>query len=139
MKASGVECLREEITAILSMATADDEVIIRLESPGGMVHSYGLASSQLARIRNAKIPLTICVDRVAASGGYMMACIANKILAAPFAVLGSIGVVASLPNFNKVLKKYDVDYELITAGEYKRTLTMLGENTESGRKNLYKI
>jgi serine protease SohB len=134
MKASGVECLREEITAILSMATADDEVIIRLESPGGMVHSYGLASSQLARIRNAKIPLTICVDRVAASGGYMMACIANKILAAPFAVLGSIGVVASLPNFNKVLKKYDVDYELITAGEYKRTLTMLGENTESGRK-----
>ena len=138
MKASAVEGLRKEITAILSMATQNDEVIVRLESPGGMVHSYGLASSQLARFRIAKIPLTICVDRVAASGGYMMACIANKIIAAPFAVLGSIGVVASLPNFNKVLKKYDVDYELITAGEYKRTLTMLGENTEAGRKKFIK-
>ena len=134
MKASAVENLREEVSAILSMAKPADEVIVRLESPGGMVHSYGLASSQLARFRTAKIPLTICVDRVAASGGYMMACIANKIIASPFAVLGSIGVVASLPNFNKVLKKYDVDYELITAGEHKRTLTMLGENTEAGRK-----
>lgn len=134
MKASAVENFREEITTLLTMATATDEVVLRLESPGGMVHSYGLASSQLARIKSAGIPLTICVDRVAASGGYMMACIADKILAAPFAVIGSIGVVASLPNFNKVLKKFDVDYELLTAGEYKRTLTMLGENTESGRK-----
>lgn len=134
MKASAVENFREEISTLLTMATKKDEVVVRLESPGGMVHSYGLASSQLARIKSAGIPLTICVDRVAASGGYMMACIADKILAAPFAVIGSIGVVASLPNFNKVLKKLDVDYELLTAGEYKRTLTMLGENTEAGRQ-----
>ncbi|MBT8151015.1 MAG: protease SohB [Gammaproteobacteria bacterium] len=134
IKASAAEHLREEITAILTMATKDDEVVVVLESPGGMVHAYGLAASQIARIRSAGIPLTICVDKVAASGGYMMACIANKLLAAPFAVLGSIGVVASIPNFNKVLKKHDVDYELLTAGEYKRTLTMLGENTEEGRK-----
>jgi serine protease SohB len=134
MKASAVENFREEISTVLTMASSSDEVVVRLESPGGMVHSYGLASSQLARIKSAGIPLTICVDRVAASGGYMMACIADKILAAPFAVIGSIGVVASLPNFNKVLKKFDVDYELLTAGEYKRTLTMLGENTEAGRK-----
>lgn len=133
MKASAVESFREEITAILTMATEQDEVVVRLESPGGMVHAYGLASSQLARFRSANIPLTVCVDKVAASGGYMMACIADKLYAAPFAVIGSIGVVASLPNFNKVLKKYDVDYELLTAGEYKRTLTMLGENTEAGR------
>ncbi len=133
MKASEVESFRREITAVLTLATANDEVIVRLESPGGLVHAYGLAASQLARIKTAKIPLTICVDKVAASGGYMMACIADKILAAPFAVIGSIGVVASLPNFNKVLKKYDVEYELLTAGEYKRTLTMLGENTEAGR------
>ena len=134
MKASEVETFREEITTVLTLAKPEDEIIVRLESPGGMVHSYGLASSQLARIRSANIPLTICVDKVAASGGYMMACIANKILAAPFAVIGSIGVVASLPNFNKVLKKFDVDYDVLTAGEYKRTLTMLGENTEEGRK-----
>lgn len=134
MKAAAVENLREEITTILTMATADDEIVLRLESPGGMVHAYGLASSQLARIKSAKIPLTICVDKVAASGGYMMACIADKILAAPFAVIGSIGVVASLPNFHKVLKKLDVDYEILTAGEYKRTLTMLGENTDAGRE-----
>ena len=134
MKASEVENFREEITTVLTLAKPEDEVIVRLESPGGMVHSYGLASSQLARIRSANIPLTICVDKVAASGGYMMACIADKILAAPFAVIGSIGVVASLPNFNKVLKKLDVDYDVLTAGEYKRTLTMLGENTEAGRQ-----
>ena len=99
-----------------------------------MVHSYGLASSQLDRIRKRKIPLTVCVDKVAASGGYMMACVADKIIAAPFAILGSIGVVAQLPNFNKVLKKHDVEFELLTAGEHKRTLTMFGENTDSGRE-----
>ena len=134
IKASAIEHFREEVTAVLTIAGSHDEVVIRLESPGGMVHAYGLAASQMARFRSAAIPLTICVDKVAASGGYMMACIANKLLAAPFAVIGSIGVVASLPNFNKVLKKHDVDYELLTAGEYKRTLTMLGENTEEGRK-----
>lgn len=134
ISASAVTNLREEVTAILSQATAKDEVVVRLESGGGMVHSYGLASSQLDRIRKRNIPLTVCVDKVAASGGYMMACVADKILAAPFAILGSIGVVAQLPNFNKVLKKHDVEFELLTAGEHKRTLTMFGENTESGRE-----
>jgi serine protease SohB len=109
-------------------------VVLRLESGGGMVHSYGLASSQLARIRQAGIPLTICIDKVAASGGYMMACIGDKIVSAPFAILGSIGVVAQLPNVNRLLKKHDVDFEVFTAGEYKRTVTVFGENTEKGRE-----
>lgn len=134
IKASAVDGLRHEVTALLSLAKPDDEVVLRLESGGGMVHSYGLASSQLARIRQAGVPLTVCVDKVAASGGYMMACIGTKILAAPFAVLGSIGVVAQLPNIHRLLKKHDVDVELMTAGEYKRTLTVLGENTEKGRE-----
>lgn len=134
MKASQVDNLGKEISAVLTLAEKQDEVVLKLESPGGMVHAYGLAASQLERIKAAEIPLTICVDKVAASGGYMMACIADKILAAPFAILGSIGVVASLPNFNRILKKNDVDYELLTAGEYKRTLTMLGENTDKGRE-----
>ncbi len=134
IKASAAEGLRHTITSILSQARSDDEVVVRLESQGGMVHSYGFASSQLSRIRAQNIPLTICVDKVAASGGYMMACVANKILAAPFAVIGSIGVVASLPNFHRVLKKNDIDYEMLTAGEYKRTLTVLGENTDKGRE-----
>ena len=133
MKASAADELRVSITAVLSLAEPIDEVVVRLESPGGLVHGYGLAASQLARITQKKIPLTVCVDKVAASGGYMMACVADKIVAAPFAVLGSIGVVAQLPNFHKVLKKHDVDYEIFTAGEYKRTVTMLGENTEKGR------
>ena len=131
--ADAVESLREEITAILSMATKDDEVILRLESPGGMVHAYGLASSQLLRIKNKNIPLTICVDKVAASGGYMMACLADRLVAAPFAIIGSIGVLVQLPNFHRVLKKYDVDYEIISAGEYKRTLTHFGEITNKGK------
>lgn len=133
LRASATESLRKEVTAILSLATDKDEVVVRLESAGGLVHSYGLAASQLARIRDQEIPLTICVDKVAASGGYMMACLANRILAAPFAVLGSIGVVAQMPNIHRLLKKNDIDVEVLTAGEYKRTLTMLGENTEEGR------
>lgn len=134
IKASAADSLRHEITALLAVAQPTDEVILRLESGGGMVHSYGLASSQLARIRDAKIPLTVCVDKVAASGGYMMACIGDKILSAPFAVLGSIGVVAQLPNIHRLLKKNNIDVEILTAGEHKRTLTMLGENTEQGRE-----
>ena len=134
IKASQVENLREEITSILSIATPADEVVIRLESGGGMVHTYGLASSQLNRITKKGIKLTACVDKVAASGGYMMACVANKIIAAPFAVLGSIGVVAQVPNLHKLLKKNDIDYDIYTAGKYKRTVTVLGENTEEGKQ-----
>lgn len=131
--AKEVSGLREEVTALLTVVTPDDEVFVRLESGGGMVHGYGLAASQLDRIRQKDIPLTVAVDKVAASGGYMMACVANKILSAPFAIVGSIGVIAQIPNFNKLLKKNDIDYEQLTAGEFKRTLTMFGENTDAGR------
>ncbi|MGI9281737.1 MAG: protease SohB [Endozoicomonas sp.] len=133
IKASAVKSLREEITAVLSVINDNDEVLLKLESAGGMVHAYGLAASQLQRIRDRGVKFTIAVDKVAASGGYMMACTANQIVAAPFAVIGSIGVMAQLPNINKLLKKHDVDIELHTAGEFKRTLTLLGENTEKGR------
>lgn len=132
--AKEVSSLREEITAILSVATEKDEVFVRLESGGGMVHGYGLAASQLQRIKDKNIPLTIAVDKVAASGGYMMTCIADKIISAPFAILGSIGVIAQIPNFNKVLKKHDIEFEQLTAGDYKRTLTMFGENDDKGRE-----
>jgi serine protease SohB len=134
IKASANDSLRESISAVLTMAKPDDEVVVKVESGGGMVHSYGLASSQLTRVTNKGIPLTICVDKVAASGGYMMACVADKIIAAPFAILGSIGVVAQLPNFHRLLKKNDIDYEMFTAGEFKRTVTMFGENTAKGRE-----
>ncbi|EKM0525428.1 protease SohB [Cronobacter turicensis] len=129
-----VTALREEVTAVLAVAKPADEVLLRLESPGGVVHGYGLAASQLQRLRERQIPLTIAVDKVAASGGYMMACVADKIVAAPFAIIGSIGVVAQIPNFNRLLKRNDIDIELHTAGQYKRTLTLLGENTEEGRE-----
>lgn len=134
IKATQVAQLRQEITAVLSIATPQDEILIRLESPGGSVNGYGLAASQLQRIRDHKIPLTVCIDKVAASGGYLMACVANHIIAAPFAMVGSIGVVAQMPNFHRWLKKNDIDVELLTAGEYKRTLTMFGENTAKGRE-----
>ncbi|MBL6716453.1 MAG: protease SohB [Pseudomonadales bacterium] len=134
MEASAVEYLREEVSAVLLEARAGDEVVLRLESPGGMVHSYGLAASQVERLRAKEgLTVTIAVDRVAASGGYLMAALGHKILAAPFAILGSIGVVAQVPNVHRLLKKNDVDVEVLTAGEYKRTLTVLGENTEQGR------
>ncbi|WP_312978924.1 protease SohB [Atlantibacter sp.] len=134
MDAHEVTSLREEVTAVLAVATPQDEVLVRLESPGGVVHGYGLAASQLQRLREHSIPLTVAVDKVAASGGYMMACVASHIVAAPFAIVGSIGVVAQIPNFNRLLKRNDIDVELHTAGQYKRTLTLFGENTEEGRE-----
>lgn len=132
IKATAVDSLREEITSVLTLAKAGDEVVVKVESPGGMVSQYGLAASQLRRLRDAKVPLTVCVDTVAASGGYMMACVADRILAAPFSVVGSIGVVAGVPNFHKLLERHNVDYREFTAGEFKRTVSTFGEITPAG-------
>jgi serine protease SohB len=136
IRGSEVALLREEITAVLMVATESDEVLLRLESSGGLVHTYGLAASQLARLRSQKIPLTVAVDKVAASGGYLMACVADRILSAPFAIVGSIGVITQIPNFSRLLKKHDIDFEQATAGEFKRTVTMFGETTDKGRQKL---
>ncbi len=133
IKATAVKHLREEISTLISTANEGDEVVVRLESGGGLVHGYGLAAAQLARLKEAGLKLTVCVDKIAASGGYMMACVADKIVAAPFAVIGSIGVVSQLPNFHKWLKNHDVDYEMFTAGDYKRTVTVFGENDAEDR------
>lgn len=132
--ASQCSSLRDQITTIISLARPEDEVVIRIESPGGLVQSYGLAASQLARLRERKIKLTACVDKVAASGGYMMAAVADRIIAAPFAIVGSIGVVVGLPNLNRFLKKHDIDYIEQTAGESKRTVSLFGELTEDKKE-----
>ena len=134
--AAEVETMRDEITALLSVAEPQDEVFMKLDNSGGVVHEHGLAASQLQRIKDAKLNFTVSVDKVAASGGYMMACVADKIIAAPFAIVGSIGVLAQLPNFNRLLDKVGVDWEQHTAGEYKRTVTMFGENSEKEREKL---
>jgi serine protease SohB len=133
LKATQADQLRDEITAILTIAKTNDEVLVRIESPGGTVNGYGLAASQLQRLRMKEIPITVCIDKIAASGGYLMACVANQIIAAPFSIIGSIGVVAQVPNFHRLLQKNHIDVELLTAGEYKRTLTMFGENTDKAR------
>ena len=136
LKASAVPSLREEISAVLDVARDGDEVVVVLDNHGGVVHEHGLAASQLVRIRERGVPLTVCVDKVAASGGYLMACVADRIVAAPFAILGSIGVLAQIPNFNRLLDEKGVDFEQITAGEYKRTVTMFGKNTDEDRAKL---
>jgi serine protease SohB len=136
IRASAFVALREEITAILQVAKPGDAVLLRLESPGGMVNRYGLAAAQLLRLRDAKLPLTVLVDTVAASGGYLMAAAADKIVASPFALVGSIGVIAQIPNFHRWLQARDIDWEQFTAGQYKRTVTVFGENTEAGRAKL---
>lgn len=133
MRASQVESLRHEVSGVLTVAKPEDEVVVRVETGGGVIHGYGLAAAQLVRIREAGIPLTVTVDKIAASGGYMLACVGNKIVAAPFAIVGSIGVIGQLPNFHRLLKRHDIDFELQTAGQYKRTLTVFGENTPEGR------
>lgn len=131
--ATAVTSLRDELSAVTAVAGPDDEVVVRLESPGGSVAHYGLAAAQLARLKDRKVKLTVCVDRVAASGGYMMACVADRIVAAPFAIVGSIGVVAQVPNVHRLLKKHDVDFDEMTAGEFKRTVSVFAEITEKGR------
>jgi serine protease SohB len=136
IRATGVANLREEITGVVAVATDKDEVVVRLENSGGAVHEHGLAASQLQRIKERGIPLTVIVDKVAASGGYLMACIADRIIAAPFAVIGSIGVIAQIPNFHRVLESKGVDFEEVTAGKYKRTVTMFGRNTDEDRAKL---
>ncbi|MDP5291171.1 protease SohB [Oceanimonas sp. CHS3-5] len=133
MDAHEVTGLSREVTSLLQLAEPGDEVLVRLESGGGVVHGYGLGAAELQRLKGHGLKLTVAVDKVAASGGYMMACVAERIIAAPFAIVGSIGVVAQLPNFNKFLKNRDIDIELHTAGEYKRTLTLFGENDDHGR------
>lgn len=136
IRASRLVALCEEITALLTIVNKDDEVLVRLESSGGVVHSYGLAASQLQRIKDANVRLVVAIDKIAASGGYLMACVADHIIAAPFAAVGSIGVLAQVPNFHRFLREKSIDFEQITAGEYKRTLTLFGENTEKGRKKV---
>lgn len=136
IRASATESLRNEVTAIIDAATPGDDVVIRLENPGGIVHEHGLAASQLVRLRDRDIPLTVVVDKVAASGGYLMACVANRIVAAPFAILGSIGVLAQMPNFNRLLDKHGIDFEQITAGKHKRSVTLFGKNTDADREKL---
>ncbi len=136
LKATAVVSLREEVSAILEVAGSDDQVIVRLENHGGIVHEHGLAASQLARVRDQGIPLLVSVDKVAASGGYLMACVASKIYVAPFAILGSIGVIAQLPNFNRLLDEHGIDFEMITAGKYKRNVTIFGKNTDEDRAKL---
>lgn len=133
VQASQTQSLTQEVNAILSIANAGDEVIVVLDSPGGAVSGYGLAASQLQRLVDANLLLTVCVDKVAASGGYMMACVAHTIYAAPFAIVGSIGVVSQVPNVHRLLKRFDVDVDVMTAGKHKAPLTLLGENTEEGR------
>lgn len=133
IRASAVESLRVEVSTVLAVATAADEVVVVLENSGGTVPDHGLGASQLQRIREHGVPLTVIVDKVAASGGYLMACVADRIVAAPFAIVGSIGVLAQLPNFNRFLEKRGIDFEQVTAGRYKRTLTMFGKNTDEHR------
>jgi serine protease SohB len=134
IQASQVSLLRQEVTAILSVAKPGEEVVISIESPGGAVSGYGLAASQLLRLKDAGLTLTACVDQVAASGGYMMACVADRIIAAPFSIVGSIGVLSQVPNIHRFLQRFDVDVDVLTAGKHKAPITLMGENTEEGKK-----
>jgi serine protease SohB len=136
IRASATASLREEVSAVLAVAGQGDEVLVRLENAGGLVHEHGLAASQLVRIKERGIPLTVSVDKVAASGGYLMACVADRIIAAPFAIVGSIGVLAQVPNFRRLLDERGVTVEQVKAGRYKRTVSMFGEVTDEDRDKL---
>lgn len=134
INASDINNLKDILSIIILNKTHVDEVLIKLTSNGGIVTNYGLAASQLKRLKNENINLTISIDTIAASGGYMMACVANKIIASHFSIIGSIGVLGIIPNINKILTKNNIEIEYHTSGKYKKTLSIIGENTEIGRK-----
>lgn len=136
IRASATASLREEVNAVLAVAEEGDQVLLRLENAGGLVHEHGLAASQLVRLRERGIPLVAAVDKVAASGGYLMACVADRIIAAPFAIVGSIGVLAQVPNFRRWLDERGITVEQVKAGRYKRTVSMFGEVTDEDRAKL---
>jgi serine protease SohB len=136
LRATAAASLREEVSAVLRIARDEDQVLVRLENAGGTVHEHGFAASQLLRLKGRGLRLLVAVDKVAASGGYLMACVADHLMAAPFAIVGSIGVLAQLPNFHRMLEEKGIDFEQVTAGRYKRTLTLFGKNTEEGREKL---
>jgi len=123
VSASQLNELREEVTGILRSANPGDEALLVLQSGGGTVTGYGLAAAQLQRFRAKGMKLTVCVEQVAASGGYMMCCTADRIVASPFAVLGSIGVISEVPNAYERLKEEGIEFQTITAGKFKRTVT----------------
>jgi Peptidase family S49/Peptidase family S49 N-terminal len=126
--ASQVSDLRQVVTSIIlaqkqkqqsaSGNNVQDEAVVVLQSGGGTVTGYGLAAAQLLRLKvEGQLKLTICVEQVAASGGYMMACCADTIIASPFAVLGSIGVITDIPNVYDRLKHEGIEFQTITAGK----------------------
>lgn len=136
IRATETAALREEISAVVSVARPGDEVLVRLENPGGTIQDQGFAAAQLMRIRSRGLRLVVAVDKVAASGGYMMACVADRIIAAPFAVVGSIGVIAEVPNVYRLLDRAGIEFEQVTGGEFKRTVTPFTETTPAKREKL---
>lgn len=122
MQASNTVQLAETTSCLLPLLRSTDKVLVRVKSSGGLVPHYGYAASQLSRLRS-KASLTVAIDHIAASGGYLMACVAHEIIAAPFAIVGSIGVVGLVPNVHPLLKNHGIDVHEHTAGEYKRSLS----------------
>lgn len=108
------------------------EVVVVVESPGGGVSEYGMLFAELERMRKCEenFQLTVVVDTVAASGGYLMSLPAHKILAAPFAMVGSIGVVSFIPNIRELLEANKIKPRTFTAGDFKRTVTLTDEGDE---------
>ena len=154
-----VENLRDSVSFILAQYNDKKkrldmgeqiEIVVCIESPGGVVQDFGLAADQLKRLKEVGMArndllLTVCVDKIAASGGYMMACQASpgQLIAAPFSVIGSIGVLREVTNIHDVLEKYGVRPLLLKAGNAKVPLTQTTKVTEESiaivQKNLDKV
>lgn len=126
------------VSMIVQMKDLVSEVYIIINSGGGVVNGYGLLASEIERLHYSEIETYALIDQVAASGGYMAACVANHVVAAPFAYIGSIGVVSEMPNFNQILSDNGINIEQHTAGKSKRTVTPLGKITDEDRNEFKK-
>jgi len=94
-------------------------VVLRINSPGGVVGPTQELHAAVMRLREAGKPVVASLGAVAASGGYYVAVAADKIYANPGTLTGSIGVIFQLPNVDGLMKKVGVDYVVVKAGRYK--------------------
>jgi protease-4 len=123
----------------LDKAAKDDAVkgvLIRIDSPGGTVAMSQELNAAVTRVRNKK-PVVASLGDIAASGGYYTACAADKIVANPGTLTGSIGVILSTLNFRQLLsEKLGVQPVVIKSGRYKDILSPYRQLGEDERKLL---
>ena len=114
-------------------------ILVRIDSPGGGVAPSQEIYDALKRAREKGKPVVASIGSLGASGGYYIACAADKIVADPGSVTGSIGVIMQFPVIRDLLRKLGIDYEVIKSGEFKDIASPLRPMTDKERRLLKEV